>query len=74
MAHGVPVLVNETDSLPELIENYPNAEKVVFEKGNESEIMKKIKDLINCSKAEPFLEFTSDSMAEQYINLYKNLM
>lgn len=74
MAHGVPVLVNEIDSLPELIENYPNAEKVVFENVNEAEIVKKIKALVKRGKTEPFLEFTSDSMAEQYINLYKNLM
>jgi glycosyltransferase involved in cell wall biosynthesis len=74
MAHGIPVLVNETDSLPELIENYKNAEKVVFEKSNKAEIIEKIKSLVRHEKIEPFLEFGTDSMAEEYINLYKNLM
>jgi glycosyltransferase involved in cell wall biosynthesis len=68
MAHGVPCLCSNADSLPNLIKDYPNGKCNNFEIKN---ISNKITHYISQEKQKPYFLFTTENMADQYMIYYK---
>jgi glycosyltransferase involved in cell wall biosynthesis len=66
MAHGVPCLCSNEDSLPNLIKNYPNGESIDFES---EKIIDKMATYLNLKKQKPYFLFTAENMANNYLNL-----
>ncbi|BBM84059.1 glycosyltransferase [Candidatus Uabimicrobium amorphum] len=70
MSHGVPILANDVDSLPELLQVYQNGSVTNF--ANINTVEKMIKQLA-ISQRTPYKEFTLPNMISQYLDLYCKL-
>ena len=73
MAHGVPILANNVDSLPELMKHYPNGCTAEFSLLNPKEFFDKIRSLAKSGFKDPVKPFSVDRMATKYENLYSTL-
>lgn len=68
MCHGVPILANSVDSLPELLENYTNGRVVDF---TSRMVACDILQQINLPRTQPYNPFTLEKMIEDYLLQYK---
>ncbi len=70
MAHGIPILTSNADSLPELLKNYPNGKYIDF--NNSTETIENILEYINRPAIifDNMDDFTVEKMADSYIKLY----
>ncbi len=74
MAHGIPVLANRVDSLPELIEEYENGECIDFTYENQDEVIQKILTYARKEKASPVTKFDINTMVGSYVELFNTLL
>ena len=73
MAHGVPILINSVDSLPELIRGYENGECINFGRESPAEFSNRVIHQSKKKKIEPWTPFSIDSMVNSYETLYKEI-
>ena len=71
MAHGVPILASNVDSLPELIKGYPPGKVIDFDGKNESNVIEAIMGNMGYPERIPIMNFTVAKMVEGYSELYK---
>jgi glycosyltransferase involved in cell wall biosynthesis len=69
MCHGVPILASPVDSLPELLEGYPNARLADFAADDCAAIAAML-ELVEHAERTPACPFTLDAMVEAYSALY----
>ena len=74
MAHGVPVLASDVDSLPELLEGYGNGHVVEFASEHASELVAEIVRLAAVRMRTPHIPHTLENMLAQYETLYRRLL
>ncbi|MCF7854445.1 MAG: glycosyltransferase [Candidatus Pacebacteria bacterium] len=74
MAHGIPILASNVDSLPELIHEYHNGELLDFHLASPGAIAQAIATNLNRPRGPGKLPFSVENMADAYLDLYKNLM
>ena len=67
MAHGIPILANNIDSLPELIEDYSNGATTDFSKRN---FLNDFQVFINQPKKKPYFQYTVENMTSEYLKFY----
>ncbi len=70
MAHGIPILANRVDSLPELLEDYPLGEAIDFALGNSGEVAEAIERLAGQPRGERVCTFGVEAMVASYLELY----
>lgn len=74
MAHGVPVLANHIDSLPELLAVYPNGRTINFYDADEKKIAQTIAAMALQQSADGQAPFTVTKMVNGYCELYEQLL
>ena len=75
MAQGIPVLANRVDSLPEIMETYPNGETVRFTRDNAPGVAARIRGLLlDPAELSPFAPYPVDRMVAAYLDLYRSLL
>jgi glycosyltransferase involved in cell wall biosynthesis len=67
MAHGVPCICSNADSLPNLIKDYPNGKNIDF---TADEFIKQILSHSSLEKQKPYFLFTTENMADEYLKFY----
>lgn len=73
MSHGIPVLANNIDSLPELILNYPNGKCINFK--NKQTAAQSILEYITNPKISDYkVEYSKEKMVSEYISLYQEIL
>jgi glycosyltransferase involved in cell wall biosynthesis len=73
MAHGLPILAANVDSLPELMKDYKNGEIIDFTPGNSDSVCAKILDMKDREKIDPKFPYTIEEMLNNYESLYSKL-
>lgn len=73
MAHGIPVLVNAIDSLPELVNDYTLGATIDFTSGNANQVVARLIELAQQPVGRPDLRFTTRAMVANYLDLYRRL-
>jgi len=68
MAHGIPCLCSDADSLPEIISQYSNGKTTNFSR---SDCLDDISQYINKPFIEPVNNYSIDRMIKSYLKLYK---
>lgn len=75
MAHGLPVLFNPVDSLPEIAASYPQARSCRFTRGELGNVASALADLTRLqSPGPPMFKFPIEAMIDGYLNLYEKLL
>lgn len=74
MAHGVPVLASDIDSLPELLEGYANGATLDFEAVANDRLVGELRRLAARTEHTPSLRFTLDGMVDEYLGVYDGLL
>ncbi len=73
MAHGVPILAADVDSLPELLRHYPNGECLDFATAAPDTIADRLVHLSSHPRHEPVVPFTTERMVSEYLHLYESV-
>jgi glycosyltransferase involved in cell wall biosynthesis len=73
MAHGIPVAVNDIDSLPELTEKYPAGQVLDFTAGN-PRAAGIIAEMTKRPFGEPYRGFSLEKMVSEYLALYESFL
>ncbi len=74
MAHGVPILANHIDSLPELLAVYPNGRTMNFYDAEEKKIAQTIVAMAQQEPVDGLAPFTVTKMVNGYFELYQKLL
>jgi glycosyltransferase involved in cell wall biosynthesis len=74
MAHGIPVLANRCDSLPEIAAGYPSAAFLDFADASRHEIAAALKAALALGRCAPDTRFTIDNMANEYVAAYEAVL
>lgn len=69
MAHGLPIVAANIDSLPELLANYANGTTVNF--NDPRTAAKHLLEFSRKPRTTPYREFTVDEMVDRYLTLYR---
>ncbi len=72
MAHGIPVLSNNVDSLPELVSNYPNGKCINFD-DKQIAVQSILECIIKPKIFDYKIEYTQGKMVLEYIALYNEM-
>lgn len=70
MSHGIPIIANPVDSLPELLADYQNGKLVDFT--NSQLVTPAILRAIKKAAISPPFKFTIDNMVSEYLKLYES--
>ncbi len=70
MAHGVPILTSNVDSLPELLENYPKGAAVSFTASTDH-VVSEMRRLLTGRRRTPRIRFTTEKMVNAYLRVYR---
>ena len=73
MAHGLPVVCSNVDSLPELMAHYPNGEAIDWS-GDEGTVCSALLTWMTAEKRIGTSPFIVDSMVADYLRLYQSLL
>ncbi|OGV31290.1 MAG: hypothetical protein A2020_01565 [Lentisphaerae bacterium GWF2_45_14] len=74
MAHGIPVLASDVDSLPELISDYPQGRAISFASNNAREVAGALSEMVSLPSGAPCIKFSIEKMLEGYSNIYRDLL
>lgn len=74
MSHGLPVLVNEVGSLPELVQGYPAARVRAFEAAPETELLEDVAALLDGGRTTPRQPVSVDAMTDGYLQVYRSAL
>lgn len=73
MGHGIPLLANRVDSLPELLRDYPNGETIDFA-GSPEAAAERMVELAQRPRVAPVHRFDTAHMVAAYLALYQRLL
>lgn len=74
MAHGIPILSSNVDSLPEILNNYKNGLTIEFADINQEKIIENILKMINAGFIDAEFNYSIEKMVNNYISLYSQII
>ena len=74
MTHGLPILANDIDSLPELLERYEGGQVIEFSARNAAAVAERLAAMAAGPKFAPANDFSLEAMTGAYADLYEALL